>query len=304
MLNAVSASIAVLLAIGASPATPRPSPSPSPPPSAVDSAMHDLRTVLTALEAYSIDNDGLYAAPGARLEGTTADLDALLAPTYIANVPHVDPWGHPYRFLVSGSRRGYALYCLGPSGQLDSAARTFLDRLRTDTVSEGALTVQQPSQNLVFASGMLVFAPPAVLQSIKRASSERSPLISERVDTDTHRSQHDIEVLAVAIEAHLAHHDTLPKEAWGTRVSASVLASTLTPPSGYALAFTDPWGRPYEIAVSPSGRRAAVYSRGKENSLSSENDSLINQTLRGTLTNTATTYAVNLVITSLISRAD
>jgi type II secretory pathway pseudopilin PulG len=273
-------------------------------------AWDDLRWLMTTLEAFSTDNDGLYAPLDAPREGALADLDRVLAPYYAGTypkkpTPYADPWGHPYRFVISDSRRLYALYSLGPAGKLEPPADAFLKRLRNDRIDEAELTKERISQNVVVASGMLVFALREVLQNLQKARAESAPhLIHRQGDTPEHVSERDVEMLATAIEAYLATHDALPKELRGHRVEAASLRPVLvTPVPGHDLAFTDPWKRPYAIAISPSGLRAAVYTRGENNSLAPENEAMVQQLLRGELTSTAMTYGEAMMITSLVPKA-
>jgi Type II secretion system (T2SS), protein G len=144
---------------------------------APERAWDDLRWLMTALEAYSTDNDSLYAPAGAAHEGKVSDLDQQLE-LYYANTfpkkaaaPRVDPWGREYRFVISDTRKSYALYSLGAKGKLDDASASFLKRLKNDQVSPEELEKARPSSNIV-ASGGLVLAPEEVLQGIKPASDK------------------------------------------------------------------------------------------------------------------------------------
>lgn len=132
----------------------------------------DLRWLMTALEAYASDNDWLYAPADGRRDGAVSDLDPLLE-WYYENTfperstpPRVDPWGRPYRFVISTARKQYAIYSLGPGGKLGVAEDVFLTRVRRDQVTEDQLTKPNASHNLVVVSGSLVFAPAEVLDLI------------------------------------------------------------------------------------------------------------------------------------------
>jgi len=133
-------------------------------------AWDDVRWLATALEAYGTDNDFLYGRADVLREGNVSDLDGQLQ-WYYANTypkkpapPHVDPWGRPYRFVISESRKLYALYSLGPAGKLDAKARAFLEKLKVDQIKEDDLKKPRTSQNIVYAAGLLRFAPPEILQ--------------------------------------------------------------------------------------------------------------------------------------------
>jgi hypothetical protein len=146
--------------------------------SAPERAWDDLRWLTTALEAYSTDNDSLYAPTGFAREGGVSDLEKQLE-WYYANTfprksapPLVDPWGHEYRFVLSDSGRSYALYSLGADGKLDAAAETFLKRLKRDQVTAEELQKSLPSSNVV-VSGALILAPAELLRSVQAASKKQ-----------------------------------------------------------------------------------------------------------------------------------
>jgi hypothetical protein len=264
----------------------------------LDRAMKDLRSLTTAFEAYSIDNDGNYAPPDGQREGVVADLGHALEGIYPpVESNHPDPWGHPYRFVVSDSRHAYAMYSLGPDGKLEASVEAFLGRLRKDKVSENELIEQHASSNIVFASGMLVFAPRRVFSEMRRARGEQQPIITHSPGRESDR---DLQILATAIESYLEHNDGLPQQFRGRRVNAAALIPILTAPSGYRFAGIDPWNHAYEIAVSPSGRRTAVFTRGEQNTIPPEHEALIARVLRGEIADVATSYDVNLIITSLV----
>ena len=140
-------------------------------------AWDDLRWLMTALEAYATDNDLFYAPAGAAHEGKMSDLDQQLEP-YYANTfpkksaaPRIDPWGHAYRFVISDTRKAYALYSLGAKGKLDDASASFLKRLKNDQVTQEELEKGSPSNNIVVSSG-LIFAPEEVLRTIKKTNDK------------------------------------------------------------------------------------------------------------------------------------
>src|SRR5512141_2221378 len=62
--------------------------------------MADMRTLATAVEAYAVDNNNYPSATCAgglfTDQGTALDTGSLtvLSPTYIANPPRIDGWGH------------------------------------------------------------------------------------------------------------------------------------------------------------------------------------------------------------------
>ncbi|HYM62951.1 MAG TPA: type II secretion system protein GspG [Thermoanaerobaculia bacterium] len=143
--------------------------------SAPQRAWDDLRWLMTALEAYATDNDSHYAPAGVPRDGVLSKLDQQLE-WYYANTfprrpspPHVDPWGRQYHFVISETRKLYALYSLGPDGKLDGAAEAFLERLKKDQVTGEELQKPQTSRNVVVSGGLL-FAPPEVLRTLRPAS--------------------------------------------------------------------------------------------------------------------------------------
>lgn len=140
---------------------------------ATEIAWDDLRWLATALEAYASDNDWLYAPTDGKLAGTVSDLDRVLE-WYFANTfpkrsapPRIDPWGRPYRFVVSEARKQYALYSSGANTELGEAEKTFIIRLKGDHLTEDDLKERNVSGNLVLASGSLVFAPAEIHRSLK-----------------------------------------------------------------------------------------------------------------------------------------
>jgi len=78
--------------------------------------MNDIRSIATAIEAYTIDNDA-YPCPHdgiVPLEG----LRSMLEPIYIKTMPREDGWGNP--ILFSCSPQGYGLVSFGPDGNPDT----------------------------------------------------------------------------------------------------------------------------------------------------------------------------------------
>ncbi len=260
----------------------------------------DLRSLTLYFEGYSTDHDA-YAGPDWPREGAITDLDQRLGPAYEgsyprATPPRIDPWGHPYRFVISNSRKQYALYSLGPSGKADPAATRFLERLRRDQIGDADLTRERGSANIVVASGMLVFAPADVLQVLVKARAEHPRFMIHREAG----ASRDVELLAMAVELYLSTHDGLPKELRGKIIDASALRSSLhSPIVELELSWIDPWKRPYKIAISPSGLRSAVYTLGEHNALSAEDQAMVQHALHGTLS-TGTSYGSALMTTSLV----
>jgi hypothetical protein len=135
-------------------------------------AWDDVRYLMTALEAYSTDHDDVYAPADGPREGNVAELDEQLK-WYYANTypkkaapPHSDPWGRPYRFVISRSGKDYALYTLGAAGKLEPAPAALLERVRNDELTDADRKNLATSKNLVAAAGHLAFAPPEVADTL------------------------------------------------------------------------------------------------------------------------------------------
>jgi hypothetical protein len=268
----------------------------------VEAASADLRQLITALEAYSTDIDFLYAQADAKREGTAADLESTLVPIYLKSIPKVDPWGHPYRYVISDSRRSYVFYSAGPSGVLETNVKGWIERLRHDQLDESEFAQSQPSTNLVYANGAFRFLPATALGEIKSARRSEPQIFSTETDTPPHQVSHDLEVLEQGIEFYLRGHDSLPEEFTGKTVAASKVIPLLPVFRDFPYVAVDPWKHDYQIAVSPSGRRTAIFTRGEDNTLSAENDRYIREILDGTLNSTATIFSLNLMVSPLVQR--
>jgi hypothetical protein len=136
-------------------------------------AWDDLRWLMTALEAYSTDNDFHFAPADGPRQGLVSDLNKQLE-WYYANTypkrsapPSVDPWGREYRFVISDARTLYALYSVGPDGKLNAAEAQFLERLKKDDVKDDELKEPHTSRNVIVTSGGVTFAPPEVLRGLR-----------------------------------------------------------------------------------------------------------------------------------------
>jgi hypothetical protein len=140
--------------------------------SASERAWDDLRWLMTSFEAYASDNEWFYAPADGRRKGDLSELDKLLE-EYYANTypnraapPRIDPWGHPYRFVISDTRKQYAFYSLGPDAKLGDAEEAFLENLKRDALSEAGLKQRHVSRNVIVGSGTFFFAPPEVLRML------------------------------------------------------------------------------------------------------------------------------------------
>jgi general secretion pathway protein G len=76
----------------------------------------DLNSIAEALGAYRAGH-GAYPAIA---DGDQGALRRALAPTYLAELPERDPWGHP--FAIATSAASYSLGSYGKDGVADAAA--------------------------------------------------------------------------------------------------------------------------------------------------------------------------------------
>jgi hypothetical protein len=143
--------------------------------SAPERAWDDLRWIMTALEAYAIDNDEMYAPVGAPREGAVADLDQRLDWHYKntypkrSSPPRLDPWGRPYRFVFSRSGKRYALYSAGANGKLDRAEKAFVMQFKKSEPKPNDQEAPKSSGSVIVAAGSLRFAPAEILEVLKQA---------------------------------------------------------------------------------------------------------------------------------------
>jgi type II secretion system protein G len=82
--------------------------------------MSDMRALATAVEAYAVDNNVYPAAtcnPGLFTQGTYNALNLTsftnLSPTYIAQPPKTDGWGHFMLYAIDGTSNNYAILSWG-----------------------------------------------------------------------------------------------------------------------------------------------------------------------------------------------
>jgi uncharacterized protein len=112
----------------------------------LQTALRDLRTLATALEARATDTNEY---PSVKFE----ELEPLLTPTYMRVMPKVDPWGTPY--LYAGNGTNYRFVSAGAdkrfewvSRQLDTSVTQsrYLDSLDTDIIFQDGSFIQAPKE--------------------------------------------------------------------------------------------------------------------------------------------------------------
>ncbi len=81
-------------------------------------AHQDIASIEEALSLYKLDN-GIYPSTNQGLKAlvTKPDIDPI--PNnwrqYLKQVP-IDPWGHPYQYLMPGQHGAYDVFSYGPNG--------------------------------------------------------------------------------------------------------------------------------------------------------------------------------------------
>jgi type II secretion system protein G len=91
-------------------------------------SMSDMRTLATAIESYSVDNN-IYptasCSPNVFTGGSAAVLSdtsfTLLIPTYVGHTVLKDGWGHFFQYAVNATNDQYRIECLGRDNTADGA---------------------------------------------------------------------------------------------------------------------------------------------------------------------------------------
>ena len=91
-------------------------------------SMSDMRTLATAVESYSVDNNN-YPSASCAANVYTADTAALLTdtsfasiiPTYIAKTVLKDGWDHYFAYAVNGTKTAYRIECWGRNHVRDAS---------------------------------------------------------------------------------------------------------------------------------------------------------------------------------------
>ncbi|SRR6266498_322409 len=77
---------------------------------------YDMRAIAVAAESYATDFNKYPKAKD------MADLQALLSPTYIRDLPTIDAWGTPFRYFVSADQERYRLVSAGSDEKFDPSS--------------------------------------------------------------------------------------------------------------------------------------------------------------------------------------
>jgi hypothetical protein len=106
--------------------------------------MADLRSLATAVEMRATDENRY---PNVRFE----ELEALIVPTYIREVPKVDSWGTPYLYVADGEH--YRFVSAGADRRFEWGSR-HLDRTRTE-----ATLADDSDADIIFQDGTFLQSP-------------------------------------------------------------------------------------------------------------------------------------------------
>ena len=104
--------------------------------------MADMRTVMTAVGAYAVDN--MYFPRGL---GTLLELDPYIAPLYIKTFPRKDGWGTIYDFASDTSGEDYTLISYAKDhtfGGTIPVVDTTTQDFECDIIGQGGVFVQYP----------------------------------------------------------------------------------------------------------------------------------------------------------------
>ena len=115
-------------------------------------SMSDMRTLATAVESYSVDNN-LYPSASCASNVYTTDTAsqlndssfASLIPTYIGKTVLKDGWGHYFAYAVNAAQDQYRIECWGRDGIIDgSIACGTTQNFNTDIVYSNGTFIQWP----------------------------------------------------------------------------------------------------------------------------------------------------------------
>ncbi len=112
--------------------------------------MADMRTVATACEAYSIDENKYPAAQ------SWSDLGKILSPTYIKTMPDKDGWGTEYAYVVSDDGTHYRIVSAGADSAFEFDSRRIVIRKEGDTSIKYSDNL---ADDIIYADGTFVQVP-------------------------------------------------------------------------------------------------------------------------------------------------
>jgi len=115
-------------------------------------SMSDMRTLATAIESYSVDNNN-YPSASCASNVYTSDTSALLTdtsfasiiPTYVGHTVLKDGWGHYFAYAVNGTKTAYRIECWGH------------DHVRDGSIVCG--TTQHFNSDILYSNGTFIQWP-------------------------------------------------------------------------------------------------------------------------------------------------
>jgi hypothetical protein len=223
----------------------------------------DIAEVSSAIIAWVIDQVEVQGPAVGRLGGsvdvddyspiTVADLEALLVPAYLTEVPEVDGWGTPYDYRFDPSILTAAHLVLIRSAGADEVYESTVYTLGD---------VETLDEDLVWADGISVRRPGA-------------PLIDVR--SRALRARREVANISVAVLAwYVDQPGVAPLAAGGgtvdlglfTPITAAALEALLVPAYTPTVPATDPWGTAYDYFLDTvdllGPEVAAIRSRGRD----------------------------------------
>ena len=111
--------------------------------------MSDLSVAATATEAYGVDH---HKYPNVKSYG---ELQSVLSPTYIRQMPERDARGMPFVYIVSPDSHHYRFVSAGADGHFETSSA------RIETIPPGFRTkfTDNPGADIIFQDGIFVQAP-------------------------------------------------------------------------------------------------------------------------------------------------
>jgi len=104
--------------------------------------MADMRTIMTAIGAYAVDN--MFYVAG---QNSLDNLEAYLSPQYIKTFPRKDGWGTPYYFQSDSAGADYTLISYARDHTFDGtipSTDTTTQNFNADIVGQGGMFTKYP----------------------------------------------------------------------------------------------------------------------------------------------------------------